>query len=93
MRLWLTGPRDEFSFGAQSARVSNTDCGFEGNMQRPLSEHIVRLEEKIIILKKALRNTDLPYYERSEREIALQNAEEALRLFRKAYDLEQRISH
>jgi len=62
-------------------------------MQRPLSEHIVRLEEKIIILKKALRNTDLPYYERSEREIALQNAEEALRLFRKAYDLEQRISH
>ena len=44
-------------------------------MQRPLSEYIVRLEEKIIILKKELRNPDFPYYERSEREIALQNAE------------------
>ena len=47
-------------------------------MQRPLSEHIVRLEEKINILKKVLRNADLPDYERSEREISLQNAEEAL---------------
>jgi len=45
-------------------------------MQRPLSEHIVRLEEKINILKKELRNADLPDYERSEREISLQNAEE-----------------
>ena len=64
-----------------------------GNMQRPLSEHIARLEQKVVLLKKELRSADLPDFERSEREIALQNAEEALRLFRKAYDLEQRIPH
>lgn len=62
-------------------------------MQRPLREHISRLEEKIIVLKKELRDADLPDYQRSEREIALANAEEALRLFRKAYDLEQRIAN
>jgi hypothetical protein len=60
-------------------------------MQRPLSEHIARLEEKIVILKRELRNPDLADYERSEREISLLNAEEALRLFRHAYDLEQRL--
>jgi hypothetical protein len=60
-------------------------------VQKPLSEHIGRLEEKIVILKRELRNTDLPVYQRSERELDLTNAEEALRLFRKAYDLEQRL--
>lgn len=48
-------------------------------MQRPLKEHIVRLEEKIIALKKELRDPDLADYERSEREIALSNAPQALR--------------
>ena len=61
-------------------------------MQRPLSEHIAHLEEKIVALRRELRNDELPPYQRSEQEIALLNAEEALRLFRKAYDLEQRIS-
>ena len=60
-------------------------------MQKPLSEHIARLEEKIVILRRELRNPDLADYERTDREISLQNAEEALRLFRRAYDLEQRL--
>jgi len=59
-------------------------------MQRPLQEHIARLEEKIIVLKRELRDSDLLEYQRSERELALKNAEEALRLFHKAYELEQR---
>jgi hypothetical protein len=60
-------------------------------MQRLVSEHIARLEEKIVILKRELRNPDLADYERSEREISLLNAEEALKLFRHAYDLEQKL--
>jgi len=60
-------------------------------VQRTLNEHIARLEEKIVILKRELRNPDLTDYERSERDISLSNAEEALKLFRKAYDLEQRM--
>jgi len=59
-------------------------------MQRPLQEHIARLEQKIISLKRELRDPDLADYEKSEREISLQNAEEALKLFLKAYELEQR---
>lgn len=56
-----------------------------------MQEHIARLEEKIVILKRELRNPDLADYERSEREISPQNAEDALRLFRKAHDIEQRL--
>jgi len=59
-------------------------------VQRPLSEHIARLEEKIVILKRELRNPDLADYEKNEREISLLNAEEALKLFRRAYELENR---
>jgi hypothetical protein len=60
-------------------------------VQRPLSEHIARLEEKIVALKRELRKADFPFYQRSERELDLANAEEALRLFRKAYELELRL--
>jgi hypothetical protein len=59
-------------------------------MQRPLQEHIARLEEKIVVLKRELRNLDLADFQRSERELSLRNAEEALRLFRRAYELEQK---
>ena len=62
-------------------------------MQRPLSEHIARLEERIVALKRQLRADGLPSYQRDERELDLENAEEALGLFRKAYELEQRISN
>ena len=61
-------------------------------MQRTLHEHIAHLEEKIVILKRELRRPDLADFQRSEREIALSNAEEALKLFRRAYDLEQRTN-
>lgn len=62
-------------------------------MQRTLKEHITRLEEKIVVLRRELRDANLPDYQRIERELDLTNAEEALRLFSKAYDLEQRISN
>ena len=60
-------------------------------MQRPSSEDIARLEEKIIILKRQLRADGLPSYRRAELELALANAEQALGLFRRAYG-EQRAS-
>jgi hypothetical protein len=60
-------------------------------VQKPLSDHITRLEEKIVVLKRELRNADLPEYQRNELEIDLSNAEEALKLFRKAYELEQKL--
>jgi hypothetical protein len=60
-------------------------------VQKPLSEHIARLEEKIVILKRELRNPHLADYERTEREISLANSEEALKLFRRAYELEQKL--
>ena len=61
-------------------------------MERPLMEHIAQLERKIVILKREIRDADLPAYQRSERELDLANAEDALRLFLKAYELEQKIS-
>jgi len=60
-------------------------------MQKPLREHIAQLEEKIVILRRELRDRDLPSYQRAERELALINAEEALNLFRRAYEVEQRV--
>lgn len=62
-------------------------------MQRPLSEHIGRLEEKIVILKRQLRDEDLPDYQRAERELDLTNAEQALMLFLKANELEQKLAN
>lgn len=60
-------------------------------MHEPLSEHIARLEEKIVILRRELRDPALTDYQRTEREISLLNAEEGLKLFRKAYELEQKL--
>ena len=69
--------------------LCNPSCA----MQRPLQEHISRLEEKIVFLKRQLRNGhDLPAYQRAERELELSNAEQALALFRQAYELERQIS-
>ena len=61
-------------------------------MQRPLSEHTRRLEEKIVILKRLLRDEGLPAYQRTERELDLANAKEALTYYRKAYEIEQRLA-
>ncbi|HEX4286116.1 MAG TPA: hypothetical protein VHZ28_13560 [Terracidiphilus sp.] len=60
-------------------------------MQRSLQEHIARLEEKVIVLRRKLRENDLLPYQRTEQELDLTNAEQALVLFRKAYELEQKI--
>lgn len=62
-------------------------------MERPLSEHIARLTEKIIVLKRHLRAHDLPPYQRPEGELALSNAEQALGLFRWAHEVEQKVSN
>jgi len=51
---------------------------------KPLNEQIARLDEKIIVLKRELRDATLPDYERSERELTLKNTEEALRLLLRA---------
>ena len=59
-------------------------------MERPLADHMARLEQKIVVLKRELRNPSLADYERSEREISLLNAEEAFKLSRKAFELEQK---
>ena len=61
-------------------------------MQRPLMEHIAQLERKIVTLKREMQDGDLPAYQRSERELDMANAEHALALFLKAYELEQKIS-
>jgi hypothetical protein len=56
-----------------------------------LSEHMKLLEAKILALKRQLRGPDLQPFQKTEQELELANAEEALRLFRKAYELEQKI--
>jgi hypothetical protein len=60
------------------------------SMQRTLSEHVARLEEKIVALKRQLRADDLPAYSRAECELDLANTEQALGLFLRAYELEQK---
>lgn len=59
-------------------------------VERPLADHMARLEQKIVVLKRELRNPSLADYERSEREISLLNAEEVLKLFRKAFELNRK---
>jgi hypothetical protein len=58
-------------------------------MEQTLREHIGRLEAKIVNLKKQLRDADVAVFQRTELELDLANAEQALQLFHKAYELEQ----
>ena len=51
-------------------------------MEHPLQERIAHFEEKIVLLRRELREPDLLEYQRSEQELALNNAEEALKLYR-----------
>ena len=62
-------------------------------MQRPLSEHIAYLEHKSETLKAALADPDRTAEERVSLRTDLDMAERALTFFRKAFDLERRISH
>lgn len=59
-------------------------------MEQTLNQHLARLEQTIVALKRELRG-ELSTYERAERELALLNAEEALNLFHRAYEIEQRV--
>jgi hypothetical protein len=58
-------------------------------MELTLSQHVERLEARIVILKQELRG-DLSAYQRTELELALTNAEEALKLFLRAFELERK---
>lgn len=53
-------------------------------MHQPPPEITARLEEKIVTLKRELRNPYLLPYHRCERELALENAEEVLNRSREA---------
>ena len=62
-------------------------------MQRTLSEHIIHLEGKIKTLKDELQAQDLSPSGRCEIRALLDISEQSLEHFKKAYELEQRISH
>ena len=59
-------------------------------MQKTLSEHIGLLEAKIVTLRGELRRSDLNTYQKTERELALMNAEAALMLFTRAMEVEKK---
>lgn len=60
-------------------------------MEKTLTDHIGRLEEKIVALKRELQADNLTPFEREERELAIANAQEAIRLFCMAYELEKNV--
>lgn len=60
-------------------------------MQRRLSEHIAQLEEKIDVLKQQLCDDGVPPYQTAKYELDLTNAQQALGLLRRAYELIQKI--
>jgi hypothetical protein len=62
-------------------------------MQRPLHVHISYLEQKIDTLQRRLLDPDLTEYVAGELRADLAIAQRALASFRKAFELEQRISH
>lgn len=62
-------------------------------MQRTLQDHISHLEQKIESLKAQLEESDRsPEFQKGLR-LNLELAETSLVLFRKAYDLERKISN
>lgn len=62
-------------------------------MQRTLREHITDLERKIESLKKEIHESGKSLLEKREISIDLGIAERSLVHFRKAFELEQRLSH
>ena len=62
-------------------------------MQRTLREHITHLERKIESLKKESRQPGKSLTEQKEINIDLGIAERSLVHFRKAFELEERLSH
>ena len=61
-------------------------------MQRPLQEHIALLEQKIRALTAQANDVDRTAEDRYQATIDLDFAERALSHFRRAYELEQKIS-
>jgi hypothetical protein len=61
-------------------------------MQRPLQDHIAYLEQRIEILKAQQSDAERTAGERLQSSIDLRIAERALVHFRKAFELEQRVS-
>lgn len=61
-------------------------------MQRPLQEHISHLERRIAALNKELDNPARSPFEYSEIRIDIGIAERSLVHFRKAYELERKLS-
>jgi hypothetical protein len=66
--------------------------GTTSKMQRTLGEHIEYLERKIETLKRRSTELDRTEAEKREMEIDLGIAERALVHFKKAFELEQRLS-
>ncbi len=60
-------------------------------MQRTLSEHISRLEERLALLNEELENPSRSAVERREIRIDIGIAERSLAHFKKAYELEQKL--
>jgi hypothetical protein len=61
-------------------------------MQRPLQEHIAILEQKIQSLSAQASDIERSAEDRYQATVDLDFAERALSHFRKAYELEQKIS-
>jgi len=62
-------------------------------MQRTLQEHITHLERKIESLKEQIRDSERSAEFQKGLRLNLEIAETSLALFRKAYDLEGKISN
>ena len=62
-------------------------------MQRPLRDHVAYLEQKIVLLNKELEEPTKTLLQKNEIKVDLGIAERSLVHFRKAFELEQRLSH
>jgi hypothetical protein len=62
-------------------------------MQRSLQEHIAHLEQRIDFFKQQLKDPDHSPREHASLQIDLDIAERALVYFRKAFELERKISN
>jgi hypothetical protein len=61
-------------------------------MERTLGEKIANLEKRIEVLKKELGDPTRSTFARNETKIDLGTAERSLEHFKKAYELERKIS-